>query len=699
MSKILWVIVAILVVVVFRQWLGTGIISSGDLGFFNPVNLKEYFLSPPLSWETFRGFGLGGNALLFQGSFYYNFFLGILEQFFNFNIVERILWLFPLISLSFIGAFFLRRSVKIFSSKFLPFSFLILFFNTYFLTIVSGGQITVALTYALFPLAVSLFFNCIKKSPPKIADKIWFFLILALMFAVDFRVAYIFFLFLGIYFLYHLLFGFSTDVKKYLKITILALIFLFCLNLFWLLPLFLFPSSFPLGEYAGKGWVEFLSFTDFSKSFSLLHPNWPENIFGKTYFMRPEFLLIPIVAFASLLLIKNSKFKTQITFFAFLALIGSFLAKGSNPPFGGVYLWLFNHFPGMNIFRDSTKFYVLVALSYSILIPFTLEQVSKKFSKRFGACLPRIVPKALVWGCLVLGAFLIYWLFLIRPAWLGQLGGTFRAKEVPTEYIGLREFISNQDDFFRTFWVPTRQRFGLYSNNHPAVSAQGFVTDSVCQEPLCSLGMEMPEKWGKNCPINDRCYVRELSYFLNPKTVEILSQMAVKYVVVPFDSEEEIFIAEREYNPQQREEIEQFLDTIPWLKKIEVTDKISVYETPKYEGHFFAVGQEIPELQWQMINPTKYLVSVKIDQPPATLVFSETYDELWQAKIEEKIISSKKFGNLNSFPINQVGEFKIKVEFKPQKYVYLGGFVSLITLLLMGGYLVIKTTRPKVKMG
>jgi len=175
--------------------------------------------------------------------------------------------------------------------------------------------------------------------------------------------------------------------------------------------------------------------------------------------------------------------------------------------------------------------------------------------------------------------------------------------------------------------------------------------------------------------------------------------MAVKYVVVPFDSEEEIFIAEREYNPQQREEIEQFLDTIPWLKKIEVTDKISVYETPKYEGHFFAVGQEIPELQWQMINPTKYLVSVKIDQPPATLVFSETYDELWQAKIEEKIISSKKFGNLNSFPINQVGEFKIKVEFKPQKYVYLGGFVSLITLLLMGGYLVIKTTRPKVKMG
>ena len=34
---------------------------------------------------------------------------------------------------------------------------------------------------------------------------------------------------------------------------------------------------------------------------SLLHPNWPENLFGKVYFLQPEFLILPILAFSAFL--------------------------------------------------------------------------------------------------------------------------------------------------------------------------------------------------------------------------------------------------------------------------------------------------------------------------------------------------------------------------------------------------------------
>ena len=279
-------------------------------------------------------------------------------------------------------------------------------------------------------------------------------------------------------------------------------------------------------------------------------------------------------------------------------------------------------------------------------------------------------------------------LLLIKPAILGELGGTFKAKEVPGEYLVLKEFIANQGDFFRTFWVPKQQRFGFFSNNHPAVSAENFLTDTVCKEPFCSLKEEMPENWGEKCFPNDRCDVRELSYFLNFETADILAQMAVKYVIVPFDSEGEIFIAEHQYNPQQREEVENFLDTIPWLKKVDVADKIAVYELPEFKDHFFGIGEEIPEIRWQMINPTNYKVQVKNTSQPFKLVFSETYDELWQAKIEEKIIPSRVYNNLNSFTVDQAGDFEMIVEFTAQKYVYWGLVVSAFTLLMSAGALV-----------
>ncbi|MEK9184848.1 MAG: hypothetical protein AAB866_01630, partial [Patescibacteria group bacterium] len=51
-------------------------------------------------------------------------------------------------------------------------------------------------------------------------------------------------------------------------------------------------------------------------------------------------------------------------------------AKQPFPPFGQINVWLFQHFPGMIMFRDPTKWYVLTAVSYAILIPFSLLKIS-----------------------------------------------------------------------------------------------------------------------------------------------------------------------------------------------------------------------------------------------------------------------------------------------------------------------------------
>lgn len=55
-------------------------------------------------------------------------------------------------------------------------------------------------------------------------------------------------------------------------------------------------------------------------------------------------------------------------FFALLALLGVFLSKQVAPPGGVIYKILFEYFPGFSAFREASKFFVLIAMSYSVMI-------------------------------------------------------------------------------------------------------------------------------------------------------------------------------------------------------------------------------------------------------------------------------------------------------------------------------------------
>jgi hypothetical protein len=260
------------------------------------------------------------------------------------------------------------------------------------------------MAYSIAPLVLGLFINIINQftgSRAKelknslIKNRLIVGLILSIQVMWDLRIAYI--TLIGI-FLYYIINQFTGSRAKELKnwrvvrnvFFVFGIPFLVVLGLhfYWILPLLMTwrnggtPIQNLGSAYTTTGAVEYLSWAKFEQTISLLHPLWPESVYGKVGFMKPEFLIIPIIGFSSLLFARmktNGKRilaneRINILFFALLALVGAFLAKGSNPPLGGVYLWLFGHFPGMIMFRDASKFYTLIALSYSVLIPYTLKQ-------------------------------------------------------------------------------------------------------------------------------------------------------------------------------------------------------------------------------------------------------------------------------------------------------------------------------------
>ena len=112
----------------------------------------------------------------------------------------------------------------------------------------------------------------------------------------------------------------------------------------------------------------------------------------------------------------------------------------------------------------------------------------------------------------------------------------------------------------------------------------------------------------------------------------------------------------------------------------------------KKEANYFLLFQKgkelkenLPEISYKKINPTKYLVNVENARDPFYLVQLENYDTYWNAKINKNKIEEheKIFGYANAWYINKKGNYDVVIEYTPQKYFYYSLFISLTFLIIL----------------
>jgi hypothetical protein len=412
-SLTIWIII----LVIYKSWLLPGTLSSGDWPYLSLEDIQNF------SW-------IPESRFLWLAPYYqWTAKFGVQVLGMSWELTERIFWFIPFLGISIYSSYYLTRSWI---------GVLIYVTNSYILMVVGGGQLGVAMAYALAPLVLAKFIQLLKKAKSTPHNTNHPLLITSFIFALqmmfDPRIALITLFAVIIYglFRWHTSKLSIRHIAHYtLHITLIALL----LNLYWLLPM-LQGKGVTLDSLGSAfntpGIVKFLSFAFFENTISLLHPNWPLNEFGKVKFQQPEFLILPIFAFASLLFIKIPKlqitnYKLQVLYFSILALVGSFLAKGANDPFGGIYLWLAEYIPGFIMYRDPTKWYLLIAISYSVLIPYTLKHlrllIKSKLSARGG---PAFGWQITNYQLLITLFFVLLWTFTIREAILGKLTGTFQ---------------------------------------------------------------------------------------------------------------------------------------------------------------------------------------------------------------------------------------------------------------------------------
>lgn len=681
MKNLIKLLPFIIGLLLFKNWFTTYQIIGGDWPFFYTEFLNELSFFPP-SWASYQGNGLGGEFISYSLDTYLYLIVSLFVHLlgFSWEIVYKIFFFGFFLFFSIFSSWYLLSVVSRQLSKSIL-SFVICCFlyvaNTYVLMMVGGGQMGTALAYSLAPLVLARFIMILDDKNLSLYNSIIAGLVLALQILFDARIAYITLIPILLYILFFIPYAHvnihpRSAIKIFLYTFIIPLLIALSTHFFWILPSLFFQSNAAyelIRDKNSEGLFTFLSFANFSQTLSTLHPNWPENIFGKVYFMRPEFLMIPLIAMASLLFIgqktintKQYQFVSSIRFFVLLALIGAFLAKGANPPFGEVNVWLYRNIPGFILFRDPTKFYLLTIISYSILIPFTLHSMQ--------ACINKYISRShkkylhYVFACIVVA----YISLLISPAIFSRLGGTFKKQTVPTEYVQLKDFLSNQRDFFRTLWIPRQQRFSYYSNLHPAVDANVLFQASNSAVILSRLQKDDSQKE--------------------------LSSLSIKYLIVPYDSLGEIFLQDRKYDDRQYQEIVHKIGETGNFRKIFMFGKIAVFEVNNPQKYIWVKEGVI---EYNKIQPDHYSFAIS-NLKENKIFLSENYHDSWIMRIDGKTIHSEKTSNgLNSFLLPAGVYTRGEIIFEKSIYYFAGRIVSFIVLVSLSIVVLVTKIRKTIK--
>lgn len=534
MEKIHKIVLFICIILAFGTFLVPGIRVASDFPYAYPRAFSEKQFELPQTWRNFGSDGLGYPAIDGLWSWPMDVLVNFLgENGLHFWLITRLFFIIPVILISVIGMPKLLRYFGTSSSGQLT-GTLFFLVNTYLLLLIDGGQLNLAVAYTLLPVAFYLFID---------KNLLGFTLAFLAISIFDIRFIYLLSFLLASWIVFH-----SKQIIAFSKILLITSLVFLAWHSYWLIPRLITQQSGLPELYTQVSQLDFLNFTSLGHAISFLQPHWPQNIFGQISPLRPEFFLFPLIAFISVFF-KSNKQKTSFWIFTSLLLI--FLVKGNLPPLPQIYSWLFTHIPGFFLFRDSTKFFSLLAIPYSVLIGLSVTKITSRI-KYF-------------WVIPVLVLMIPVLTFVTQNS-----TGLFSFPRSLDKYLTLSKILSQDNTYGQVAWLPYFPPLGYTSISRPALD-------------ISVLSQKRPFMTGTVGTYETNNFIREAKY-----TGDLFRVTGIKYLVYsPPDIRRD---------PMKNDDLEYYsnflkqLQEIPWLKQ-DISSPIPLFETA-FPHNLFYVPQE-----------------------------------------------------------------------------------------------------------
>jgi hypothetical protein len=560
-NNLFYVVTLVVIGVVSHlSWFFFGdILSYGDIMFQYSKTFSEIQFAD--TWLGNSGLGMP-NIQLYKFLFTYIWsLLGIAGL--PFSDVLRITHLIPIAILGFLSPYILIKHLT--KDNLIAFICALFYGSTTpFIIRQHLGHESIAFIISLTPLVFYFFSRALENN----AIRSWIIFALAYWIGLCYepRIMYIVTALLAVYFLF---FGVRMFTRQWSRMLVAAAA-LVGLSIFWILPVYFGGFSGAIGDIAGRDLFGNEQYS-ISRSFALFQPWWTGSE-PLIFILQPVlwyFWFVPVITVLFFLFKPDKKYKTVIAFFAIVWLIGLFLTKQAGDPLPTAFQWLRDNIPGFIAFRSGSKFWFVLTFGYTGLLSFGLLWLKHRLDHRIWRSLFVIFSSAIV----------IASLLNMKPLVTNKIGGMFKGRIIPNDYLILKDFLANQRANFRTMWTPADSKWGYYTTEVPKIS---------------NIGVEQQE-WSKFFGDSKGVQVKDqvVSIYQNSFSHQLFNESSIKYVIVPLQdkiNDDDFFVS---YGGDSDINIRGWyisqLDKVGWLEKIDIGAKdLVVYENKNYKPFIYS---------------------------------------------------------------------------------------------------------------
>lgn len=620
-----------------------------------------------------------------------------LSHFISFWLLNRAMFILPLF-ITGLGVYILLRVHQ--RNKIS--SLLAGIFAMYNPTVVSRliyGQVTLVTQVGILAVFFALYYLLSKKNCSELNTAFWLSIVTVIVATIGgiIPLTFLVALFL-LYVTLEIIFD-QKIIKRKIKLVVFYATITALLNFWWILPTFYsmlaqggqfytVKESYAQGILTGTS-----SASSFTKAFLLYSQDVEKRVpYYNNDYLRAELILL--IVFAVIFMKKDLLSAFSLSVFT----ISIIFFQGVNPPFGKLYLFLYNNFPGFFIYRDVHHFDILLLLSYSLIFGSGLNEFIKKVTtkSRFSKIILPFVITLLL--------FLLY--AYGHPLFEGKL---ITPVKVPDYYFEVISFLKNESTTYRVFY-PFRNyltaykwsRFELvnvfFSSPYfpPIVSYEDAISVTTLPEYARSVIAEISELFRKS----------------DNSSSKALGMLSVKYIIT--DSADNIGNSMGSKNLTGITLYKVFgtvyvyknIDALPIIyacrnliyTSIPISDLRSIVSSAQFNEDSVIVSRtqirsnEIPEnvsfnskVEIKIISCTPVRYEVKVNSTgPFLLVFTETFNDGWIAYSGNRVFTHF-IANYyaNGWYVDKVGNYTITIEFKPQVLLFYGSSITLLTFVLL----------------
>lgn len=393
--------------------------------------------------------------------------------------------------------------------------------------------------------------------------------------------------------------------------------------------------------------------------------------------------LIPIVAFFSLSVIKQSRY---FKYYVSLFVVSLFISIGYNFPTGWLLAWIFENIPMIQVLRNPyEKFGVNLLIAYTAFFPIGVLVISDKIARYFKK--PNLYLPSL-FLILSLTSIVFVW-----PMWTGNFAGGYKFNPwvgAPSYYKEADEWLNSQaEGNFRILQVPLIPGDGIrytWENSYQGIEPSQFLfakssisKDSEFNKNFYSVLVERFGRTAVGAYLPGRG--TDNKDFREEHLYQELAKLNIRYIVLHSDMDWKF---SGSVGP---DETRQYLKAQPNISKVSTFGQLEIYKV-EYPTNIDLIYSPSNTITYRKENNAHYVVNVNNATEPFEIYFLNLFDPMWQAEIDGKKMEDhyKIFSYGNAWNVDKKGNYTIEVSYAPQENYYSGFFVtkvSLITLIFL----------------